>query len=648
MALSVASVVHGAESSAPDLSKLNLEQLMEIEVTSVSKRPEKLSQAPVAISVITSEDIHHSGARNIPDLLRYEPGLQVARSDAHSWVITARGFGEPFSNKLLVMMDGRTVYTPLFSGVFWDQQDTLLNDIERIEVVRGPGAALWGANAVNGVINIITKSAKDTQGGLVQGGAGSEDLQFGSFRYGGKISENAWYRIYGKYDHHDDSGEAGGISAHDGWQSGLGGFRVDWEPAGQNKVTFQGDVSTAWGGQRLVLPTPTAPFAKVSVEDFDSRSATALARWEHEFSADSTLQVQTYFNYNVRNSVIVREERDTADIDIQHRLALGSRNEFTYGVEYRASHDDIRNSYGLALNPDRKTVQLVSAFVRDELTLVPDRLKLYLGTQVEHNDFTGFEVQPNARLLFTPVERYSFWTSVARAVRTPSRTDQDVRIYQPGPAPGTRASIVGDLDMVSETLMAYEFGIQARPFDRLSLSLATFYNDYDDLRNRALIGFLPGVPPTFAARLENGLTGESYGVELGPTWQVAETWRLQASYTWFKLNLHVMPGHTSVQSLAAEGASPVHQFSLRSAFDLPGNVQFDSGLRYVDQLVSLGVPSYVVMDLRLAWRPAKQWEFSLVGQNLLDRSHPEYVSSFLTATPTEVEHSIYGQITWRF
>jgi iron complex outermembrane receptor protein len=630
-----------------ELKKLSVEELLDVDVTSVSKYPEKLSEAAAAVAVLTQDDLHSSGVTSIPEALRLVPGLDVARVDSHTWAISSRGFNDIFANKLLVLIDGRSVYTPLFSGVFWEVQDTLLEDIDRIEVVRGPGATLWGANAVNGVINIITKSARDTQGLLLSGGGGTEDLGFAGVRYGVKVDENTFLRVYAKYFDRDSSVLPDDTTSHDAWDMFRGGFRLDWEPTKENSFTFQGDIYTGNQDEDYLVPTTTFPFSGVIKSTDTVSGGNLLGRWSHSFSPDSQLTFQAYYDRTERDSPIFAEDRDTGDIDLQHRFAWGDRQDVVWGLGFRATHDDVRNSLNVSLLPDHRTLDLYSAFVQDEISIVPERLRLTLGSKFEHNDFTGFEIQPSARALWTPGFSQTFWASVSRAVRTPSRAESDIRLNPapPVPLPPGTITILGNPNMVSEELIAYEFGYRIQPINQLKLDLTAFYNDYDDLRTIEPIR--PG--PVSPSKVANKLFGESYGTEISATAQVTKRWRLQGSYSYLEVQLHREAGSLdSTTERTTEGSSPRNQFFIRSLFDLGWNIEFDSTLRYVDVLPAPKIPSYLTLDLRLAWSPRKNLEFAIVGQNLLDDRHPEFAPTFVGTQKTEVQRSVYGTVLWRF
>lgn len=639
-----------AGSSQSALKQLSLEALLDIEVTSVSKRPEKLSEAASAIQVITGSDIRRSGASSIPEALRLANNLHVAQKGSHAWSISARGFNTDSANKLLVLMDGRTVYTPLFSGVFWDVQDYLLEDIDRVEVISGPGGTLWGANAVNGVINITSKSAKETQGVYVEGGGGTELRGFGGVRYGGTLTSNVFFRVYGKYFDRDGAVFPDGSDAPDSWKMGRGGFRMDAECASQNTFTLQGDY---YGGDENIS---TGGKARVG-------GGNILGRWTRVFSEDSDMSLQLYYDRTHLDIPVpanafapagrLVDDLDTYDVDFQHRFRLSARNQFIWGLGYRFTHDEVENAPGLAFFPTTLDQHLFSGFVQDEITLVPERLKVIIGTKLEHNDYTGLEVVPSARIVWTPTERQTVWTAVSRAIRAPSRIDRDIRLPTPGAAPVVENLLIGGADFESETVIAYELGYRAQLGSNFSASLATFFNNYDDVRSTSLSPPDPVFGLPFPLFYENNLEGQTYGFELSVDYRMLDWWRLRGGYTFLEADIHVKPGRADFNNALNETADPRHQFSLRSSMDLPGNLELDAGLRWVDSFqfnnssVPDTVPSYFELDVRLAWRPTKNLEVSIVGQNLLHDHHLEYV----IASPNpreEIERSVYGKLTWRF
>jgi len=644
--------------SGTNVMDMDLEALMKIEVTSVSKRPEKLSDAAAAIYVITQEDIRRSGAASIPEALRLAPGLEVARQDSHTWAISSRGFNDEFANQLLVLIDGRSVYTPLFAGVYWHVQDLPLEDINRIEVIRGPGAALWGANAVNGVINITTKRAKDTQGLLVTVGGGNEEQGFATFRSGGKVGEDAYYRIYGKYLNRDNSDLPDGSPAHDSWQMWHGGFRFDWEPGVQNLFTLQGDVYTGNLNQAVTVPSLNAPYSEELRDRVNTYGGNVLGRWNHQFSENSELALKLYYDRTDRDRVVFAERRDTFDLDLQHRFPLGERQDIVLGLGYNVTADKLDNRFAVMFNPTKRTASLYSGFVQDEVQIIPDKLRLTLGAKLEHNDYTGWEVQPSTRLSWSITKKQTAWFAASRAISTPSRAEDDIRINRQVFPPGAVApfpalvSQFGSRDMDSKELIAFELGYRIQPHPRVTLDLATFYNIYD--RQRSLEPGAPFVetnpPPTHLVipfTIANLINGETYGAELASSFQLSEWWRVHVNYTAWSIQLHKKPGSNDPVLEGAEHDSPHHQLSIRSLMDLPHHLELDLGLRYVDALFNRNVPSYVAWDARLGWRPNKNWEFSIVGQNIFSQ-HQEFAPSYIQTQTTEVETSVFGKITFRF
>lgn len=631
------------------LTHLSLDQLQEVEVTSVSRKEESLLDAPSAVYVLTDRDILRSGARSIPEALRMVPGLNLGRINANKWAISARGFNSRFANKLLVMIDGRTVYTPVFSGVYWDAQDTLLEDIDRIEVVRGPGATLWGANAVNGVINILTKDARDTQGVLMTAAFGTEEHGFGGLRYGGKLAESWFYRVYAKAFNRDDFPELGGTEGADEWWQQRQGFRIDWAPTDQNQLTIQGDFYYGRSGDRVVVASPTPPFNRSAFENAKATGYNLLARWSKELSADSSYTFQTYYDRSERENIVLDAEIDTLDADFQHRFALLPRHQLIWGAGYRLTMDEIAGSVNAAYDPASRDDQLFSAFIQDEIAIVEDRLFITPGTKLEHNDYSGWELQPSVRALFKPSTNQTIWASIARAVRTPARFEHDAiaNIALPN-TPSVIALINGNSRFDSEELIAYELGYRIQPVTPMFLDLALFYNDYDDLRTSERGRPILGAPVLLPITYGNGLEGETYGLEFAPSWQVTEHWRVAAGYSYLRAELHRSSSTTDLSSEAAEGDHPEHQFHLRSFLDLPHNFQLDSALYYVDTLDNQRVQAYTRLDVRLGWSPRQNLDLSLTFQNVLDPRHPEFGSTAPLVTATEIERGLYGKITWRF
>lgn len=638
---------------------LDIAQLMQFTITSVTKKPQNLSDAAAAVFVITQDDIHRSGVTSVPDALRMVPGLQVARVDANKWAITSRGFSGNFANKLLVMIDGRTVYSPAFSGVYWDVQDTLLDDIDRIEVVRGPGATVWGANAVNGVINIITRKASETQGGLISLGGGNEEQFFSGLRYGTAIGENIHGRVYFTY-HDKDSFELHGTGgdASDDWDSLRTGFRIDGEQAGNNSWTLQGDLYSNNENQILSpfwLPEP--PFRSVEFDAFEAVGWNILGRWQKELSQTGSWIIQTYYDYTNRDKAIMEQTHRTFDLDLQYQNRFGKRNNLVMGLGYRSVDAHFDNTFQASVLPDRRSEILYSGFLQDEIVLASDRLWLTLGAKWEHNEFTGHELQPSGRLLWKATDQQTLWAAISRAVRTPSQFEESGKIIL-AVLPLDQQNIMtlslnGSDEYDSEVLIAYEAGYRWLVSSNLSLDFAVFYNDYDELSTSAPAS-LSSVNEIV---LSNKMSGSTHGLELASDWRPVNWLTFQLGYTYIGFDLTVNPEILSANlGEITEGNSPQHQISFRSTINIHQDLQLNLWGRYVDSLstskdiLSLGnrsVDEYVELDINVSWHPMDKLELMVVGQNLLNSSHLEYVSEFSTPS-TEIERSVYGKMTYHF
>ncbi len=654
------------------LSELSLEELLNIQVTSVARKPQALSESAAAVFVITADDIRRAGVTSIPEALRLVPGLHVARIDSSKWAISARGFNGQFANKLLVLMDGRTLYNPLFSGVFWDTQDTVLDDIERIEVIRGPGASLWGSNAVNGIINIITKDAAETQGGLAKAGTGTLEKGFATLRYGAALGEHAHARVYAKYFERSGFVDPQGEDTPDDWRMARGGFRVDYVPSTQDHLTLQGDLYDGRAGQVInlpVVPRATPRQAMPTAEDADLNGGNVLARWARTLSETSGLELQLYYDRVERDEPLFHDTLDTLDVDFQHRFTFAERHAVVWGLGYRYTHDDASGREGvLFVERPTRDAHRYSGFVQDDVTLLPERLRLTLGTKLEHNEYSGFEVQPNARVLWKPAPHHTLWGAISRAVRTPTRVERDLTIVghvlPPGAlgpgTPGVVTTVSGTERFGAESVVAYELGYRMRLGERISFDLAAFYNDYAGLRvaaDRQRL-FDPGPPPLILNRTEmaNDMDGFSYGAEAYVDWRPLDRWRLQLAYTFLQMDLE---DHSSagLGDELTEGMNPRHRVSLRSSMDLPRDVDLDLWLRYDGRLERFATTDprffdYPIggtweLDARLAWRPRPNLELSVVGQNLLHAQHPEFIAG-VYPVPVEVPRSVYGQIRWTF
>jgi iron complex outermembrane recepter protein len=615
--------------SPAEIKNLSVEELMNIEVTSVSKVPQKLTEVASAIQVITRQDILRSAATSVPEALRLASNLQVSQLNSRHWVISSRGFNTTFSNKLLVLIDGRTVYSPLFAGVFWDAQNVLLEDIERIEVISGPGGTLWGANAVNGIINIITKSARDTRGLYVSAGYGTGLQPLAEARYGGRLGSEISYRLYGRTIRRSNTILPGGQDNTDEWGHSQTGFDLEWTPSDEDNLRIQGDV---YAGRETSNPAPSS---------IDGQNIKGI--WKHVFSDESNLQVQAYFDRTWRRDVpgTISDELYTYDLELQHTIPFRKNHKVIWGAAYRLMDDRTQNTTNfVGFLPKDRTMHLMSAFLQDEIRVIADRLALILGAKLQHNSFSGFEWQPSARIAYTPQDRQFLWAAVSRAIRAPSRIDVDY-FLPTFPVPPTSPSVAGGPNFTSEKLLAYELGYRTQPTTGLSLSLSTFYNMYDDLYS---VEVLPG---TQTYQIQNGSKGTSWGAELSATYIVNSYWNIRGGYTFFHKDLKNKPGNQSDPRLLDNlGTDAANHAVLQSAFNIRKNFQLDLVAGYTDflpgTLYNTRVPAYVTLDTRLAWQYKKQLELSLNTQNLLNDQHLEIGNGAM------IRRGIFGKITWRY
>jgi iron complex outermembrane receptor protein len=637
------------------IGDMSLEQLLDVKVTSGAKHEERVSTTAAAIYVISQEDIRRSGATSLPEVLRTAPGLTVERMNASTWVVSARGFADQRGNKLLVLLDGRTLYDAFSSGVYWDIQNLLLDDIERIEVIRGPGGALWGANAVNGVINIISKKAADTQGALLATGAGTTDKGAGSARYGGHIGDKVQYRLYGKYARTAPLVDAFGKEQPDGWSLGRGGFRADAQLNSRDSFTIQGDMlRSREGGIDTDLDLVAEEMAQIN-NPSELSGQNLLTRWTRTYSKTSELSLQFYVDNTTRDSLTLDSDNRTYDLDFQVHRLYGSRNNIVWGSGFRLNHslNRVLARGASSFSPDHDSTYLGNAFIQDEISLVPDRLRVTIGTKIEGNNSSGANIQPTLRVLWTPNQKNSLWTAVSRAVRTPSGTERSRHVNVAAfPGDGGITNVIrldGNPTQCSERLIAYEFGYRFQPTRKVSFDWATFYNHYSDLRSEeSLTPFLETVPGpahlVIPAMYDNKLYGKSFGAEVATTWMPAKDWKLLATYSWLDMSLKARADSSDDRFVEDETSTPRHQASLHSSYNLTRHIESDTSIRFVDRLVTQGTPGYTEVNSRLSWRVAPV-EFSLVGQNLLRARHQEYdqpdgnIHSW-------VRRSIYGQIRW--
>lgn len=642
---------------AGQLVELSFDELLNIEITSVSKKAERLRDAPAAIHVISAADLRRSGARSIPDALRMVPGVQVAQIDANKWAVSARGFNGRFANRLLVLIDGRSVYSPVYSGVYWEQQDTFLEDIERIEVIRGPGATLWGANAVNGVINIITSNAADTQGTRIYAGTGNNNHAFGGARQGFTFGEQGYGRAYIKYKRLGDSDLVAGGSARDDWDNLQAGFRSDLELDSTQRVTLQGDIYRQQIDKFVSLASLAPPYSTITQDDAKAHGGNLLGRWTRDLADDEQLQVQAYVDHYARDELFVQQTIDTFDIELQHRFKPAPAHELVWGLGYRYYDVDADATASIGFTGNTLDRQTFSAFVQDEITLSPERWKLILGSKFEHNDATGFEVQPSARLVFKPEARQSFWAAISRAVRTPSIGEQEgiVRslVLPPGAPPyfaGVPVQFLlnGEQYDESETQISYEAGWRFEASSNLSIDSAIYYNEYENGRTAVAGAFIPGNPATQVLNLVNDVYGKAYGLELAVDWRLNDSTHMQLAYS----HQRAFDDGTLAQNPNGnEGSLPHNQLSLRTDIQLTPSIEANIWLRHVDELESITplsglpvtIPSYTEADLQITWQARPGLELSLVGRNLLDAEHEEFVQEAFTL-PTNVERSVYGYV----
>jgi iron complex outermembrane recepter protein len=635
-----------------DLTDLSLEDLMNVEVTSVSKQPQKIADAPAAVFVIGQDDIERSGLNSIPELLRLVPGLDVAQINSDTWAIGSRGFNQQYDRSLLVLMDGRTLYNPGSSGVYWDAQDYVLQDLDRIEVIRGPGSTLWGANAVNGVISIESKNAADTQGWLIDsiaGNAGENE----SFRYGGKLDSDTYYRVYGKYrsldsyDNYDDS------DIDDPWKSYLGGIRVDHN-GNDDSYTFEAQGYNDHRTDQYTDPSLSPPFVSTVSGNYNTNEDYVLGRWTHTFTENSDLMVQAYYDYLDRSGPTNASYTvNTFDLDAQDRFSLGKSQEVIWGGGARLQSDNgISNNGIVVYDPTSSNYNTYNVFVQDDLTMIPDRLHLILGTKLEDDAYTGLEYEPTLRGIWTQNDQNSIWAAFSRAIRTPSGFENHATLVTADfPVTGGvgQSELVGNPSLQSEDLFAYDAGYRFKPAKSVSVDVDGFYYDYENLiAGQAVSPVFSSSPPPLIilpTLQVNNMRAETYGLEITANWQVAPNWKLSASYSWLQANFS---GGDPITISYLKGGSPENQAQLHSYYDITRNLEFNASLYYVDALALESVPSYIRLDLGIAWRPTPNLRISVGVQNPLDSAHLEFSSPNGDANSAEVPRTVYGEVSYTF
>jgi iron complex outermembrane receptor protein len=634
---------------------------LDMPVSTVARQESTVGKSPAAVFVITNEMIRRCGAQTIPDALRMVPGVQVAQVSSDEWAVSARGFNSQYSDKLLVQIDGRTIYDLFFGGVIWDIQDLILEDVERIEVIRGPGATIWGSNAVNGVINIITKKAQDTQGLLVQGGAGTHERGYTNARAGGRIGEDLYYRVYGRWFERGPSYLPDGGTVPDEWRQGRTGFRMDYDAGQSDAMTLQGDY---YNGKTVTLMPNQIPFSPYSMPANAGHvtGENILYRWKHTLDEDTDWTFQAYYDRAQRHYFDpgYALDHDLFDLDFQHRFPIGTRQEVIWGFGYRFYQDSFQNTqpsstFYITVDPPQRFDNYFSYFLQDQFTLVEDRWYVTAGSKFEHNDYTNFEFQPTVRLLWTPTDRHSIWGAVSRAVHVPTRQTSDAQVTLPTVTPPPYIpplifpQTVGNPGLLSEELLAYEVGMRVQATERFSWDLALFYNQYDKLAGFVPYGYVTDWPYIFAQQqFQNIASAETYGAELSANYTVNDQWRLQCTYTYIQLFVHLDPG--ALATAEDLGTTPNNQVYLQSSWDLGSHWQFDLIGRYVDALLTSTppqIPSYIALDARLAWRRDKNLEVAVVGRNLTRGYYSEF-APLTSSVAYKVGPEVYGQITWRY
>jgi iron complex outermembrane recepter protein len=643
-----ASAAAQQDPTVASLRTLSLEELGKLVVTSVSKVEEMRADAAAAVTVITSEDIRRSGATTIPGLLRLVPGLHVARQTSNIWAVSSRGFSSPSSEKLLVLTDTRSLYTPLYSGVFWDAQDLMLEDVARIEVIRGPGAALWGSNAVNGVINITTKDAAETQGLYLATSGGNEERFAVNARYGGRLGSKAYYRVSGRFSDRDSTFTTG--SQRDDWQLGRGGARIDWYASATDTVTVQGDFYGADVGRlspsiSVANRPPPAGLLRTDVS-----GGNVLGRWTRRSPAGSETQVRVYYDRTHRNDPSFRDDLDTVDADLQHRSPLPRGQELTWGANYRATTNRNQGKGVFALEPASSDDQVVSGFVQHHIDLART-VRVTTGTKLEHNDFSGADIQPGVRAAWRPLAAHTVWGAVSRAVRTPTRLERDIAVDVQTLPGNLVVRLLGNRAFDAERLIAFETGYRWQHATWLLVDLAAYHNRY-----RGLASLEQGTRFTSGAQIvvpivnENLTDGTSSGLEASISVAPSTWWRLTANSTTTSLDL-TAHGRDLNRGVWLDGATPKHQLLLRSQVDLGTDVDLDAQLRHASAIRRLptimtgaGIAGYAELDVRVAWRPSRGFELALVGQNLLHDHHPEFGAP---GARGEIERGVYASLGWR-
>ena len=642
-----------------DLTSLSIEDLLDVEITSVSKRSERLVESAAAVYAISGEDIRRLGITTIPEALRLVPGVEVGQINQNAWAVSARGFNSRFARSLLVLIDGRTVYTPIFSGVFWDAQDTLLEDIDRIEVIRGPGATLWGSNAVNGIINIITKKASETQGTMVSTTVGDQGDYIVSARHGAQIGD-ASFRGYVKRRSFEEGASETDVS--DDWSDLRGGFRVDWNTDDdRDQIMLQADAYNATVGSVETLFSYAAPHTFLQDLDSDSEGVSIVGSWSRRVSNKSGLSLQAYFDYAARELIGGGMDTKTLDVEYQQNWEFTEDDQITWGLGLRSSWIEQDNAMAFSFLKNEEQTNRYNAFLQGEFGFFDNALRLITGAKVEHNEYTGWEVQPTVRLAYTH-DHYTFWTSVSRAVRTPSYAETNlamlcVDILPPMSTLNPTSMpldifVAGNSELKSENVLAYEVGLRGTLFSDVSFDLAAYYNTYDDVVSSTNIPtpfFIMDPVPHLAVPLllGNDEEIETYGFEAALRWRVNDKVQFDATYSYIDDDIDGVDVGAAEGGLGAQG-SPTHQVGLVAHINITPDLSFDIWSRYVDEIEGLGIDEYYDLDLRVAWEIIDGVELAVTGQNLIEEQRTEHVSSFIRTAGTDVERAVFGSVRFDF
>lgn len=631
------------ELEGDDLTSLSLEELMNMEVTIGSRTGDPLNSIPAAVYVLTGDEIRRSGHTSLQEALRMVPGFAVSRYGTSGWAVSARGFSGGFSNQLLVMIDGVTVYTPLFAGVWWQLQDINMADIDRVEIIRGPGATLWGANAVNGIVNVITKHSADTVGPSLFASYG-DDVRTSTLRYGDTFDSGA-YRVWVKGSKWDAMPDSSGDEWPDDWEIFSAGFRTDFERSNGDQVHVYGKAWSASIGEEYFVALPAAPFITFVEDDTPKFGGLLSTSWVREHGPGDSTKVQAWIQRDHQKQVDWFSTIDSFDLDWQRTKQLSDTTRLVYGLGYRLVSSDLEGDFTLTADPETRNTQTFRGYVQEQLQVPSIDTTFTLGASVEHNDFTGLEFQPNARAFWQASENQSVWLSVARAVRTPSLEDEDVTLQIPVAA-NTFVEFGPGMDLAAEEMYAYELGYRYKHGENVSFDAAAFYNDYDGLMTiEDGVPYVSGANLFFPLFLDNLASAEAYGLEVAVDWDITDDWRVRSAYTLYRLHSRPDPSSTDIFFSVTDDSSPRNQANLRSYYDLSEKWELDAGFYYVDNVRYFGTPQYTRVDLRLGYQPSPDWRFSIGAQNLTEKQHPEEGDD-LTGFGSEVRRNVYFSLAW--